>query len=195
MCAPDVTQLLQRVSDGDRNAEAELVPVLYTELHRLARAYLRNERPDHTLQATALVNEVYLKLVRQSKVDWKSRAHFFRVAANNMRCILVDYARHRNAEKRRGALVSLDEALVVSDEQCGMIEELEWALKRLAALRERQARVVEMRFFAGLTFEEIAAVLDLDVRTVKRDWEKARAFLYGELSNDEDSGETTTQQA
>jgi RNA polymerase sigma-70 factor (ECF subfamily) len=191
MCAPDVTELLQRVSGGDRDAEAQLVPVLYSELHRLARAHLRNERPEHTLQATALVNEVYLKLVRQSKVDWNNRAHFFRVAAHNMRQILVDYARHRNAEKRRGVRVLLDEALVVSDEQCTLIEELEWALQRLAGLQERQARVVEMRYFAGLTFGEIADVLGLTERTIRRDWEKARAFLYGELSDGEEAGDMT----
>jgi RNA polymerase sigma-70 factor (ECF subfamily) len=182
MVAADVTELLQRFARGDKTAEADLMPKVYRELHRIARAYIRRERPDHTLQATALVHEAYMRLTLQREIDWKSRTHFFAMAAQLMRRILVDYARHRGAGKRGGAHLSLDEGLQISAQQCALVAELDTALERLAVLNERQARVVELRFFSGLTEEEIAEVIGVSSRTVKRDWTMARAWLYGELS-------------
>src|SRR4051794_8038229 len=172
MRALSVTELLQRVTGGDRDAEAELAPVVQAELYRLARSKLRNERIDHTLQPTALVNEVYLKLFSQKKVTWRNRSHFYKAAAANMRRILVDYARNRNAAKRKGIRVSLEDALIVAEEQCELVEHLDDALQRLAQLNERQARIVEMHFFGGQTFVEIAKALHCSLRTVKREWEK-----------------------
>lgn len=182
MVAPDVTELLRRAASGDKQAEADLVPRVYRELHKLARAYLRGERPQHTLQATALVHEAYLRLVTKQDIEWQNRAHFFSVAGMTMRRILVDYARQRNASKRAGIHISLDEDLAISADQCDLIAELDSALDRLATLNSRQARVVELRFFSGLTEEEIAEILQVSSRTVKRDWTVARAWLYGELS-------------
>jgi RNA polymerase sigma-70 factor (ECF subfamily) len=182
MAAADVTELLHRFANGDKEAEADLMPRVYRELHKIARAYLRRERPDHTLQATALVHEAYLRLTSQREIDWKNRAHFFGIAAQMMRRILVDYARQRGAGKRGGVHISLDEGLMISDDQCALVTDLDEALQRLARLNERQARVVELRFFSGLTEEEIGEVLGLSSRTVKRDWTMARAWLYGELS-------------
>jgi RNA polymerase sigma factor (TIGR02999 family) len=184
MATADMTELLLRAARGDKQAEADLIARVYRELHRIARAYLRNERPDHTLQATALVHEAYLKLVAQREIDWKNRAHFFGIASQTMRRILVDYARQRNAEKRGGGgtNLSLDEGLVISDDQCDLVAELDTALLKLGELNERQAKIVELRFFSGLTEEEIAKVLGVSSRTVKRDWTTARAWLYGELS-------------
>jgi RNA polymerase sigma factor (TIGR02999 family) len=184
MPAAAMTELLQRFARGDKQAEADLLPRVYRELHLMAKLHLKGERPDHTLQATALVHEAYLKLIGKSDIDWQSRAHFFAVASQTMRRILVDYARERAAGKRGGgaARISLDEGLVVSPEQCDLVEELDGALDRLAVLSPRQAKVVELRFFGGLSEEEIAQILNLSARTVKRDWRKARAWLYGELS-------------
>jgi RNA polymerase sigma factor (TIGR02999 family) len=173
---------LQRLAHGDKQAEAELVPQVYRELKKIARGYLRHERPDHTLEATALVHEAYLRLTSQKEIDWKSRNHFFGIAAQMMRRILVDYARRRGASKRAGCHVSLDEGLTISAEQCSLVTALDAALERLAALNARQARVVELRFFSGLAEEEIAQLMCLSSRTVKRDWSMARAWLYGELS-------------
>jgi len=186
MRALSVTELLQRVTGGDRDAEAELAPVVQAELYRLARSKLRNERIDHTLQPTALVNEVYLKLFSQKKVTWRNRSHFYKAAAANMRRILVDYARNRNAAKRKGIRVSLEDALIVAEEQCELVEQLDDALQRLAQLNERQSRIVEMHFFGGQTFVEIAKALHCSLRTAKREWEMARGFLYGELFEDDD---------
>ena len=184
MSPPDVTDLLRRVSDGDKQAEEELVPEIYRELRKIAASYLRRERPDHTLQPTALVNEAWVKLSKQRDVQWESRAHFFGIAAQVMRRILVDYARRRRSGKRGGGIpfVQFDDSLGVSEDQCSLVINLDEALERLRALSPRQARVVELRFFGGMTEEEIAEVLDVTSRTVKRDWEKARAWLYGELS-------------
>jgi RNA polymerase sigma factor (TIGR02999 family) len=184
MSPPDVTDLLRRVTDGDKQAEEELMPEIYRELRKIAASYLRRERPDHTLQPTALVNEAYLRLSSQRNVQWESRSHFFGIAAQVMRRILVDYARRHRSGKRGGGIpfVQFDDNLGVSENQCALVGNLDEALERLRALSPRQARVVEMRFFGGMTEEEIAEVLGVTSRTVKRDWEKARAWLYGELA-------------
>ena len=183
MAATDMTALLQRVARGDKAAEADLLPRIYQELHHMARSYLRGERTEHTLQATALVHEVYLRLIANQKVDWQGRAHFFGLASQTMRRILVDYARQRAAGKRNAAgRVSLDEGLLISEDMCDLVSDLDEALDRLAQLNPRQAKVVELRFFSGLKEDEIAEVLSISERTVKRDWRMARAWLYGELS-------------
>ena len=179
----EVTHLLKRLAAGDLSAEEELVPRVYVELHRLAAAQLRGERPGHTLQATALVHEVYLRHCRQDGIDWQNRSHFFRIAARLMRRVLIDYARQRNAAKRGdGAVpVELDEGLVISEDQLAAAVEVDEILERLSALSQRQAQVVEMRFFAGLSEAEIAEVLNVTTRTVKRDWYMARAWLHEQL--------------
>ncbi len=180
----DVTQLLHRLASGDRLAENELLPYVYGELKRLAAAQLRKERAEHTLQTTALVHEAYLRLTRSQGTEWQDRLHFFAFAAKLMRRILVDHARTRNTGKRGGPSVQVpfDDALLVSQEQCELITGLDQALLQLAATDPRKAEVVELRFFAGLTEEEIADYLRISVRTVKRDWHVARAWLYGKLS-------------
>lgn len=180
----DVTELLARISKGDRSAEEALLPRVYVELHRLARAQLRGERPGHTLQATALVHEAYLKLCQTNSTDWQDRMHFYRVAAKLMRRILIDYARQRNAHKRGSGAhkQSLDEALLVSEDRLAQVVEIDELLDRLAELDPRLAQVVEMRFFGGLTEEEIGLALNVSERTVKRDWLKARAWLHEQLS-------------
>jgi RNA polymerase sigma factor (TIGR02999 family) len=179
-----MTTLLNRAAGGDKQAEEHLLPLIYNELRLMAAHHLRQERPEHTLQATALVHEAYLRLIGLTDIVWKSRAHFFGVAAQVMRHVLVDYARQRRAEKRGGgqARLPLDEGLTVSDEQCVLIDELDAALQRLEKLNARQAKVVELRFFSGLKEEEIADLLAVSVRTVRRDWIVARAWIYGELS-------------
>jgi RNA polymerase sigma-70 factor (ECF subfamily) len=180
----DITQLLHRIQDGDRSAEEKLVPILYKELHRLAAHYMRRERGDHTLQPTALVNEAYLRLVRTPNIDWESRIHFFGVAAQLMREVLVDHARAHLASKRGGDVgkVSLDELRVYSPEKSGELVALDEALDRLARQDQRMSRVVELRFFGGLTFEQIATILKVSEKTAKRDWQLARAWLRGEIS-------------
>lgn len=182
----EITQLLAELKSGNREAEAKLVPLVYDELRRLAAHYMRQERRDHTLQATALVHEAYLRLVGQRDVNWQSRAHFFGVAAQLMRRILVDYARARQTDKRGAGLqkASLEEALLFSDEQSGELLALDEALDRLAERDPRQSRIVELRFFAGLTVEETAEVLAISPKTVKRDWSVARAWLHGEISRE-----------
>ena len=171
MAATDLTELLRRVARGDKTAESELLPSVYRELHGIACAYLRGERREHTLQATALVHEAYLRLFAKQDIDWKGRAHFFSLAAQTMRRILVDYARQRSAGKRDGGVhVSLDEELMISAEQCDLVADLDEALVRLGEFGPRAARVVELRFFSGLSEEEIADILEVSVRTVKRDW-------------------------
>ena len=180
----EVTELLARISKGDRSAEESLLPRVYLELHRLARAQLRGERPGHTLQATALVHEAYLRLCQPNRCDWQDRMHFYRVAAKLMRRILIDYARQRNAGKRGAGAhrQSLDEALLVSEDRLALVVEIDDLLSRLVELEPRLAQVVEMRFFGGLTEEEIAASLNVSERTVKRDWLKARAWLHEQLA-------------
>lgn len=178
----EITQLLCQVNNGDPEAEARLMSLVYDELRRLAGYYMRREKPGNSLQATALVHEAYLRLVEQRN-DWKNRAHFFGVAAQMMRRILVDRARARIADKRGGlcAKVSLDEALVFSEEPSAEIVALDEALKRLAQWDRRQSRIVELMFFGGLTEEETAEVVGVSSRTVKRDWSVARAWLHKEL--------------
>lgn len=179
----EITRLLARVRTGDEQANAQLAPLIYDELRRLAAYYIRGERPDHTLQATALVHEAYIRLVGQD-IDWQSRAHFFAVAAQVMRRVLVDYARAAKADKRAGKLhrIPLESALVYAEEQSGELIALDEALERLGQWDPRQSRIVELRFFAGLSVEETAEVLGISTRTVKRDWSMARAWLYSELT-------------
>jgi RNA polymerase sigma factor (TIGR02999 family) len=162
------------------------MPVVYGELRRLARHYVRRERPDHTLQATALVHEAYMRLVDQRGVTWQNRAHFFGVAAQLMRRILVDYARRHRAAKRGGSFVqvSLNDALALPEEQGEDVLALDDALERLAAIDPRQARVVELRLFSGLTVEEAAEVLDVSAATVKREWTMAKAWLSREIQSE-----------
>ena len=180
---PRVTQLLQQWSHGDDAALAELTPLVYEELRRLAHRYMEGERPDHTLQTTALVNEAYLRLADQTNPNWQSRAHFLAVAARAMRQIVVDYARSNRAQKRGGGAVKieLDEAAILSPEQSQEIVDLHEALERLATLDARKAQVVELKFFGGLNYDEIAEVLKISRVTVRRDWEFARLWLYTEL--------------
>ncbi|MDQ3907763.1 MAG: sigma-70 family RNA polymerase sigma factor, partial [Acidobacteriota bacterium] len=171
-----VTQLLLEWNAGDRGALDRLLPVVFDELRRLAGAYLRRERPDHTLQPTALVNEAYLRLVDQKNVDWQNRAQFFGIAANLMRQILVDHARKRSAEKRGGSnqqRLSLTQAERIAREQEVDVLALDEAMERLAAFDPQQARIVELKFFAGLTIEETAEVLGISHATVEREWKLA----------------------
>lgn len=185
--APDtsnVTLLLGELQRGNLQAEADLIPLVYQELRRIARWQLRGERSGHTLQPTALVHEAYLKLTRIEEMEWQGRSHFFAVAANLMRRILVDHARARLAEKRGSGqtMVEFNEAFLAMPEKSKDILALDDALERLTKMNERQARIVELRFFSGLTEEEAAHVLGLSPRTVKRDWRSAKAWLYLELS-------------
>ena len=183
--SPDITQILQEWSDGNEQVLDELMPLVYAELHRQAARYLRRERSDHTLQTTALINEAYLKLVNQRDVRWQNRAHFFAIAAQAMRRILVDYAKTRKREKRGGddIKLQLDEAIEVSSgEKSVDLEALDEALTRLASFDERQARVVELRYFSGLTEQETAEVLGISPATVRLDWKMAKAWLRNQLT-------------
>ena len=183
--APDVTQLLINWSRGDQAALEQLMPLVYGELRRLAAAYLRRERSNHTLQSTALVNEAFLRMVQQHEVQWRNRAHFYGIAAQMIRRILVDYARSQHAEKRGAGAVKLelDEAMAVAQTAPDVdLLALNDALDRLTQLDERQSRVVELRFFAGLSIEETAEVLHLSPASIKREWQTARAWLYREMS-------------
>lgn len=183
MSGDDVTERLVAWSRGDRAALDSLMPVVYAELSRLARAYLSRERREHTLQTTGLVHEAYVKLVDQKRVQWQNRAHFFGVAAQLMRRILIDHARARSAQKRGRAAVtvSLDEAPeIASDHDEGLVE-LDEALQRLGELDPRQARIVELRYFGGLSVEDVGLVMELSPTTVKREWSMAKAWLYKEL--------------
>lgn len=179
-----ITALLARLREGNKEAEAQLIPLVYNELHRLARYYMRGERTGHTLQTSALVNEAYLRLIGEHGIDWKNRAHFFGVCAQIMRRILVDHARTRDAKKRGGAVqkISLENAFVYSDEQSWQVVALHEALNKLAEWDSRQCRIVELRFFTGLDVEETAEVLAISPTTVKREFQHAKAWLYGELS-------------
>jgi RNA polymerase sigma-70 factor (ECF subfamily) len=180
--ASEITQLLSRLAGGDREAEERILALVYKDLRRLAKYYLAAERRDHTLQATALVHEAYLRMNRQTGFQWQNRSHFIAVAARAMRRVLVDHARRVKAVKREGMKISLESALVSSEEQSAEMLALDEALNRLALLDSRQAQIVEMKFFGGLSVEEIAQILNVSVRTVKRDWNLARAWLYGELT-------------
>jgi RNA polymerase sigma-70 factor (ECF subfamily) len=179
-----VTQLLIAWSDGDQTARDELIPLVYEELHRLAHHYMNRERPGHTLQTSALVNEAFVKLVDQRDVHWQNRAHFFGIAAQMMRRILVDHARSRQSAKRGGDLrqVSLNEATIVSDQRAADVVALDEALKNLAAIDQRKSQIVELRYFGGLSTEETAQVLKVSPGTVNRDWTLAKAWLRREMT-------------
>ncbi len=179
----EVTQILRDWSGGDASAAERLMPLVYDELRRLARSYLRRERSDHTLQPTALVNEAYLKLVDQSRVSWQDRHHFFGIAAQMMRRVLVDHARANAAEKRGGQRdkVPLDEAIVPTRERAAELVELDDALQRLTDVFPRKGKVVELRFFGGFSVEESAEILGVSDKTVMREWESAKLWLYREM--------------
>jgi len=179
-----ITGLLLAWSDGDQAALDKLMPLVYVELHRLAKRYMRREHAGHSLQTSALVNEAYLRLVDAQNVHWQNRAHFFAVSSQIMRRILVDFARAKRNLKRGGAArqVTLDEGLLVTPESSADLLALDEALGRLAILNQRHSQVVELRYFGGLNEEEIAEVLSVSPRTVRNDWSLARAWLYRELS-------------
>ena len=182
---PDITRILRAWSGGDREAVDDLMPLVYDELHKVAAQYLRKQRPDHTLQPTALVNEAYLKLIDISNVSWEDRAHFFAVASQTMRHVLVDHARGRNREKRGGGAqkVSLDEAVSFAKNQEIDLLALDEAMRSLAEIDDQQSRIVELRFFGGLTVEETAVVLRISSATVKREWRIAKAWLHKRMEN------------
>jgi RNA polymerase sigma-70 factor (ECF subfamily) len=177
-----VTQLLKAMRGGDPQAAQDLLPLVYAELHRLAKSYMRRERPDHTLQATALINEAYLRLAGE-EIDWKNRAHFIGLSAQVMRRVLVDHARARSAEHRGGGLqrVEMQDELAISPEKLDQVQQIDDLLKKLETVNPRQSRVVELRYFGGLTFEEIAGLLELTSRTVKSDWALARIWMLDQL--------------
>ena len=181
----DITGLLVDWGNGDQSALDKLLPLVERELHRLAHSYMRRENPDHTLQTTALINETYLRLVDQRKVEWQNRAHFFGIAARIMRRILLNYARDQNRQKRGGKAihVSLSEAVVMPAEKDRELIALNDALDRLEALDPRKSRVVELRYFGGLSVEEAAEVLKVSPITVMRDWQFAKAWLAREMQN------------
>ena len=181
-----VTRILQEWNHGNANAAARLMPLVYEELRQRAAEYLRHERPDHTLQATALVHEAYLKLVDQNRVDWKTRAHFCGVAAQLMRRVLLEHARGHNAEKRGGKWekLYLDETRELSDERAPDLIALDDALKSFTGTYPREGQVVELKFFGGLEANEIAEVLDVSQKTVLRDWKFAKLWLRRELAGD-----------
>jgi RNA polymerase sigma factor (TIGR02999 family) len=186
----EVTALLLSWSAGDRDAPAQLMPLVYDELRRLARRHLRRERADHTLQPTALVNEAYLRIVDQTRVSWENRAQFFGLAAHLMRNILVDHARERAALKRggdgnnQGVRLSLDEMRVTIEDRAAELVALDDALKSLEKFDERKSKIVEMRFFGGLSVDEVASVLDVSDKTVMREWRIAKMWLHRELSGE-----------
>jgi len=183
----EVTQLLIQWSNGDKAALDKLMPLIYEELRQLARHYMNRERVGHTLQTTALVNEAYLRLINRKQVHWQNRAHFFAIAAHLMRSILVDHARSHAYAKRGGGArkIALDEALAVSQQRAADDVALDDALKRLAEIDRQQSRIVELKFFGGLTIEETAEVLALSPATIKREWSTAKAWLYHELNRNE----------
>ena len=179
----DITQLLAKVQNKLPGAEDRLLAAVYNELRHIAASYMRRERPGHTLQATALVHEAYLQLVDQTRVTWQSRAHFFGVASRLMRRILVDHARSHRAEKRGGSAqkLSLDDAIAVTEKKEVALEALDDALNSLSTIDPRQSRIVELRFFGGLTVEETAEVLGTSTATVEREWRMAKAWLHHQL--------------
>ena len=191
MCAADgeVTLLLKAMKNGDESAAEKLLPLVYSELHRLAKSYMRRERPDHTLQPTALINEAYLRLARDN-VDWQSRQHFIGVAANVMRRLLVDHARAHNAERRSGGAdrVELGEGLMISIERSAEVLALHDALTGLEGVDPRQAKVVELRYFGGFSVAEIGDILEMSPRSVKRHWALARIWLLKQMKKPRDPG-------
>jgi RNA polymerase sigma-70 factor (ECF subfamily) len=192
--AADVSQLLRAWSDGDRRALGELTPIVYAELRRLAHRYMRGERQAHSLQTTALVNEAYMRLVDYNRMQWQNRAHFFAVSSQLMRRILVEHARRHNVKRGRGVQhVPLDEAVIGGDERNVDLIALDDALVALARVDARKVRVVEMRFFAGLSVEETATVLGVSPVTVRRDWSSAKIWLYRAISGEGDHGPGTVE--
>lgn len=184
--SPNITQMLQEWSDGNQNVLTELMPLVYGELRRQAARYLRRERVGHTLQTTALIHEAYLKLIDQRNVKWQNRAHFFAIAAQAMRRILVDYARERNREKRGGAAENLpfEEAFQLAAKEKNVdLVALDEALNKLAEFDARQARIVELRYFSGLSIDETAEILGVSGATVRRDWNIAKAWLHQQIKN------------
>ncbi|MGE0101510.1 MAG: sigma-70 family RNA polymerase sigma factor [Blastocatellales bacterium] len=186
----EITQLLVAWGKGDQDAFGRLMPLVYDEMRKIARRYMNRQRPDHTLQTTALVNEAYLRLIDSSKVQWQNRAHFFAISAQVMRRILVDFARARTNQKRGGGAqkVVLDEALAISAEPGADLVALDDALNDLAVIDKRQSQIVELRYFGGLSEDEVAEVLGISSRTVRRDWSLARAWLYRQLNRGEGDG-------
>jgi RNA polymerase sigma factor (TIGR02999 family) len=184
MNPPQVTQLLTAWSDGDQTAREQLMPLVYEELHRLAHRYMKRESPGHTLQTSALVNEAFVRLVDQKNVRWQNRAHFFGIAAQLMRRILVDHARGRQTAKRGGGLnpVSFDDGLYVSDERSAEVVAVHEALEQLSKFDSRKGQIVELRFFGGMSIDETAEVLGVSPGTVMRDWTLAKAWLHREMS-------------
>lgn len=180
----EITEILRDWGGGDSHAAERLMPLVYDELRRLARSFLSRERIGHTLQPTALVNEAFVRLVDQTRVNWQNRAHFYGIASSMMRRVLIDHARARASGKRGGAAVhlSIDEIQVPLEDRAASFVALDEALQTLEQMDERKCKVVEMRFFGGLTDAEIAEVLGVTTRTVLRDWKKARLWLYRELS-------------
>jgi RNA polymerase sigma-70 factor, ECF subfamily len=183
----EVTQLLNEMAKGDSGAAERLLPLVYAELHRLAASYMRRERPDHTLQATALINEAYLRLARENE-EWNNREHFIGMAANVMRHVLVDYARAHKAKQRDGGMkrVEMQDDLAVSPEKLEQVVSLDEALQTLERLHPRQGKVVELRYFGGLSIDQIASLLGVSPRSVKRDWSLARIWLFRELEHGSD---------
>ena len=181
----EMTRLLEAWSEGDHSALDKLAPLVYAELHRLAHRYMRRERSHHTLQTSALVNEAYVRLIDQRTVRWQNREHFFAIAAQMMRRILIDHARKRASAKGGGAgKLSLEEAAVLSDERAAELVALDEALESLAKIDERKSRIVEMRFFGGLGVGDIANVIGVSPDTITREWRRAKAWLHRELQKD-----------
>jgi RNA polymerase sigma factor (TIGR02999 family) len=182
--APDITEILRSWGGGETEAADQLLPLVYEELRRLARSYMRRERPGQTMSPTVLVHETYLRLAEQKRVDWQNRSHFYGIAAKMMRRILIDHARARATGKRGGAALrlSLDQIEVSPEQDATDLIALDEALNKLAAFDERKARVVELLYFGGLKHEEAAQVLDVNEKTIRRDWEVARRWLYRELA-------------
>ncbi|HQU82038.1 MAG TPA: sigma-70 family RNA polymerase sigma factor [Pyrinomonadaceae bacterium] len=186
MAEKPITQLLQELRKGERQTLDEILPLVYDELRRLAKNYLNRERSNHTLQPTALVHEAYLRLLGQKEIEWQNRAHFFGVSARLMREILIEHARGRNRQKRGGEFktqIALDEAVSFSNQNQLDVVAVDDALSKLEKLDERQAKIVEMKFFGGLTIEEIGEVLSISPATVKREWSSAKLFLYKALND------------
>ncbi len=181
-----ITQILQELREGERSSLNELLPLVYDELRRLANSYLNRERSNHTLQPTALVHEAYLRLLGQKEIEWQNRAHFFGVSARLMREVLIEYARGRNRQKRGGEFktqIALDDAISFANQSQLDVVAVDDALSKLENLDERQARIVEMKFFGGLTVEEIGEVLSISPATVKREWSSAKLLLYKMLND------------
>ena len=180
----NITLLLHELNNGNRQALDKILTIVYEELRHLAHKHLRSEFNTPSLQTTELVHDAYLKLVGQHSVDWENRAHFFSIAAQTMRRILIDYARERNAQKRKGVKITLDNAVTMQVEINESLLDLDLALQELATFDEQQAKLVELRYFGGLTIEETADVLNISLATVKREWAIARMWLYGRMKDE-----------